>query len=142
MALAKIGLATWRLGRIYKDMRSDLEKFWKLKLEKLESTKAILTDLFSARRVINIDEHVFIRVAGKVARKDLDKFLFVSEVGVHKTFSYEEPMRSFAAVEANPVVRPVHPALIEPSLVLRNARPNFLKGKIFSPGDCWEQHRE
>lgn len=118
MALIPIGSLTRLLGRVYRDKRSALEKFRKLKLEKLESTKAILTYFFPARRVVNIDEHVFIRVAGKVARKDLNKFLFVREIGVHETFSHVESMRSFAAVEANPVVRSIYAAVIEPTLVL------------------------
>ena len=70
--------------------------------EEAKTAEAILADQLTSAGIINIDEHVFFRMAGKEARKDFDEVFLGLVVGVHKGFANVQFMRSLAAIESGP----------------------------------------
>src|SRR5262249_2261818 len=94
--------------------------------------ETIFTNGLAGGFVIDIDEHVFLRVASKVPGENLYKFLFLTGGSLHESFSHVKPVRSLRTIESKPVMRTVGTELIQPDFVLRYARLNLLKTQSLS----------
>ncbi|HYJ16610.1 MAG TPA: hypothetical protein VE170_14030 [Candidatus Limnocylindria bacterium] len=70
--------------------------------EEAKTAEAILTDQLTRAGVVNIDKHVFFRMAGKEPRKNFDEIFFSLVVGVYEAFADVKLVRSFAAIESDP----------------------------------------
>src|SRR5262249_57021274 len=86
--------------------------------EKPKPAETIFTNGLAGGFVIDIDKHVFLRVASKVAGEDFYKFLFLTGGSLHKSFSHVKPVRSLGAIETKPVKRTAGTELIQPEFVL------------------------
>src|SRR5262249_30338274 len=100
--------------------------------EKPKPAETIFTNGLAGGFVIDIDEHVFLWMASKVAGEDFYKFLFLTGGILHEPFSHVKPMRSFGTIKSKPVMRTVGDELIQPSFLLRYARLSCLKNQTLS----------
>jgi len=84
-----------------------------LRWEKAETTETVLTDKLTCARVVNIDEHVFIGMAGEETRKYFDEVFLRYIIGIYECFTDIEPVRPLAAIEPGPKPSPVNSSLIQ-----------------------------
>jgi hypothetical protein len=96
----KIYKVAMRDGKI-RNAKNEEEK----NLEESKSTEAIFSDVPAGVGIVDIDEHVFFRVARQKTGKDLDELFFVSEFGLIEAFCHVKPVGSFSAIEPYPVTR-------------------------------------
>ena len=78
-----------------------------MKLEETKTAEAVLTDPLVGRGVVDIDEHVLLRMPGEEPGEDFNKFFLRRSISVHKPFTDIETMGPFAAVESQPETRTV-----------------------------------
>jgi hypothetical protein len=109
--------------------------------EKPKPTETILSDILTGRVIKDIDEHIFLRMTGEIAGKDLDEFFFVFRVGLNESFCHIKPMRSLAAIEPNPVAGALGTQSIQPVLVFVDSRLNLPETQTLSRSDRREQQR-
>ena len=86
-------------------------------VKKAKSAEAILADPLAGIGVVDIDEHVFVGMAGEITGKDFYEFLLSVGFGMQKTVTHKQAVRSFAAIEPNPETRAVGAGLIQPGAV-------------------------
>ncbi|MBM4261205.1 MAG: hypothetical protein FJ145_07145 [Deltaproteobacteria bacterium] len=70
--------------------------------KKPKATEPVLADIFVCRRIVDIDQHVFIGMAGEETRKYFDELFFFTVVGVQESFADIEAMGPLAAIEPCP----------------------------------------
>ena len=92
-----------------------------MKLEETKTAEAVLTDPLVGRGVVDIDEHVLLRMPGEEPGENFDEFFLRRGVSLHKPLTDIETMRPFAAVESNPKSRPTDSGQVEPLAIFRNA---------------------
>jgi hypothetical protein len=68
------------------------------KSEEPKTAEAILADPFSVRRVVYIDEHVFIRMSRQKAGKDFDEIFLRDGIRFHESLADVEPVRTLGAI--------------------------------------------
>ena len=71
-------------------------------LEKPKAAEAVLTDPFISVGIINIDEHIFVWIAGEKTRENFDEFFLHVAVRFEECLADIEPVRPFAAIEPQP----------------------------------------
>jgi hypothetical protein len=103
--------------------------------EKLKPAKAIFSDDFAVGSIVDINEHVLLRMTSQVTGENFYELLFIYRTGLNEPFSHIEPMRSLAAIEPKPVMRAVGTELVQPDFVFRYARLNLLKTQTLGRGD-------
>jgi len=81
--------------------------------EEAEPAKTILTDELTRAPVIDIDKHIFFRMAGKKAGKNLYEVFLGVLVGSHESVTDIQSMRPLTAVESGPEASTVNAGLIQ-----------------------------
>ena len=102
------------------------------------AAKTILADHLVARRIIDIDEHIFFRMAGEKSGEDFHEVFLFGVRGMHKTVADVEAMRPLCAIESNPLFETVSSKRIEPFTIVGDLRIDGLIGQVFSAGDGTE----
>jgi hypothetical protein len=69
-------------------------------LEKTKAAEAILTDPFVCVGIVNVNEHIFFRVAGEITRENFDKLFLFDAIRLQERFTDIEPMGPFTAIES------------------------------------------
>ena len=80
---------------------------WIKSIEEAKTAEAVLTDPLVGRGVVDIDEHVLLRMPGEEPGEDFDKFFLRRSVSLHKRLTDVETMGPFAAVKSQPETRTV-----------------------------------
>jgi hypothetical protein len=77
-----------------------------------KTTETILTDEITCARIVDIDEHVFFRMAGKKPRKEFNEVFPSLVIGIEKSVADIKLMRPLAAIESGPETGAVGARLI------------------------------
>jgi hypothetical protein len=91
-----------------------------LRGEEAITAKAILTDELTGVGIINVDEHIFVRITCKIAGKNFYEVFLRYVIGFHKSFTNLEPVGPLAAIEPGPETSAVRTLLIQQRAPLTN----------------------
>lgn len=107
-------------------------------MEKAKAAETILADELAGARVVDIDEHVFVWMAGEETGKQFDETFLSFIVGIHETVADVEFMGALAAIEAGPEARAIGAGLIELGAELAHLGFDFLEADDLRVGKAWQ----
>lgn len=72
------------------------------KLEKPKPAETILANRLTTTCVEYVNQHILFRMPGEESREDFDELFFIRLISLHEAVTNVEPVRAFAAVQADP----------------------------------------